>query len=46
MVATGDEFDVVHQHDLGEAVQVTPAIDADTIYLRGDKHLWAFRRPE
>ena len=44
VVGTGDEFEVIHQHDLGEGVQVTPAIDTDTIYLRGDKHLWAFRR--
>ena len=44
VIATGDDFEVAHQHDLGEAVHVTPAIDRDTLYLRGEKHLWAFRR--
>jgi outer membrane protein assembly factor BamB len=41
---TGDALKIVHQKELGERVLVTPALDADTIYLRGEKHLWAFRR--
>jgi len=44
VVPVGDEFELAHQYALGEGVQVTPAIDADTIYFRGEKHLWAFRR--
>ena len=43
---TGDALKIVHQKELGERVFVTPALDADTIYLRGEKHLWAFRNKE
>ena len=46
VVPAGDEFELAHQYALGEGVQVTPAIDADTIYFRGEKYLWAFRRAE
>ncbi len=42
VVKTGD-YELVHQHDLKEAVLVTPALDATTIYIRTRKHLWAFR---
>ncbi|MFT5109405.1 MAG: hypothetical protein ACI9UA_005052, partial [Pseudoalteromonas tetraodonis] len=34
------------QHDLGEAAHVTPALDQNTIYIRGENHLFAFRRPK
>ncbi|NIP98718.1 MAG: PQQ-like beta-propeller repeat protein, partial [Akkermansiaceae bacterium] len=40
----GPKFELIHRHELGEAATVTPAIDVDTIYIRGEKHLWAFRR--
>ena len=43
---TGDTLDLVHQAELGERVFVTPALDATTLYLRGEKHLWAFRNKE
>ena len=43
---TGDEFEVVHQHKLGESIRVSPAFDASTIYIRGGKHLWAFRKQD
>jgi len=43
---TGDVLKIVHQKELGERVFVTPALDADTIYIRGEKHLWAFRNKE
>ena len=39
----GDTFEMVHQHDLGEPVFVTPAVDASTIYIRTETNLWAFR---
>ncbi|MGI9244317.1 MAG: PQQ-binding-like beta-propeller repeat protein [Verrucomicrobiales bacterium] len=45
VVPVGDDFELAHQYPLGEAVQVTPAIDLRSIYIRGEKHLWAFRRP-
>ncbi len=46
VVPVGDEFELAHQYGLGEGVQVTPAIDLDTIYIRGEKHLWAFRHAQ
>lgn len=44
VVTLGDTFELAGQHDLGEPVLVTPALDADTIYLRGETHIHAFRR--
>jgi len=43
---TGDTFEIVHQHKLGESIQVSPAFDASTLYIRGAKHLWAFRKQD
>jgi len=43
VVKAGDAFQVVHQVDLGEAVFVTPALDASTIYIRTETNLLAFR---
>ena len=43
VVRSGGEFELVHHHELSEPASVTPAIDVDTLYVRGEKHLWAFR---
>jgi len=43
VVKAGDAFQMVHQHDLGEPVFVTPALDASTIYIRTETNLLAFR---
>ena len=43
VVKTGDEFTILHQADLGAAVQGTPAIDRDTLYVRTVDALRAFR---
>ena len=43
VVKTGDEMDIVNQYELGEPIMVTPALDSDTLYVRGEKNLWAFR---
>ncbi len=43
VIATGDKFDVRHQHALGEPVAATPAIDESTIYIRTQNRLVAFR---
>lgn len=40
----GPKFELIHRHELGEPATVTPAIDVNTIYIRGENHLWAFRR--
>jgi hypothetical protein len=31
-----------HNEPLGERTSATPAIVDDTLYIRTDKHLWAF----
>jgi len=43
VVQTGDQFQVAHQHDLGEAAFVTPAIDHNSLYIRTESHLWKFQ---
>lgn len=43
IVQTGDRFELLHQHDLGEPALVTPAIDPSTLYFRTESHLQAFR---
>jgi outer membrane protein assembly factor BamB len=40
---TGDNFEVVHQWNLGELAYVTPAFDSKTMYVRTERHLSAFR---
>lgn len=42
-VRTGDEFKVLHQADLKSPVPASPALDQDTIYIRTDKALMAYR---
>jgi outer membrane protein assembly factor BamB len=44
VVATGREFQEIHSYDLGEESETTPAIDQDSIYIRTEKHVIAFRR--
>jgi outer membrane protein assembly factor BamB len=44
VTTTGKDFKLVDQHDLGEFVHATPAIDRDTIYVRTETKLIAFRR--
>ncbi|MEK6237041.1 MAG: PQQ-binding-like beta-propeller repeat protein [Planctomycetales bacterium] len=43
VLKTGDEFELLRQHDLGERVAATPAVDATAVYLRAEKRLFAFR---
>ena len=43
VVEAGSEFELVHQHDLGEITETTPAIDTTTIYFRTEHHLVAYR---
>jgi outer membrane protein assembly factor BamB len=45
VVAAGEDApDVVHAAKLGEPVRATPAIAHDTLYVRTDKFLYAFRK--
>jgi outer membrane protein assembly factor BamB len=41
VVKAGDHLEVVARNELGEGLSATPAIVANTLYLRGDKNLWA-----
>ena len=42
VVQTGDEFKILGQFELGESIQVTPALGRETLYVRGKQNLWAF----
>ncbi len=43
VVKCGDEFTVTHQADLDAPIAATPAMDQDSLYLRADDALLAFR---
>lgn len=43
VVKCGDNFEVVRQVDLEDAVAATPAMDRDTLYIRAGEALFAFR---
>jgi hypothetical protein len=43
VVKCGDKFQVVHQVDLKSSVAATPAIDQNSLYVRTDDALLAFR---
>ena len=42
VIQTGDEFKALGQFELGESIQVTPALGKETFYVRGKENLWAF----
>ncbi|MEN8784671.1 MAG: PQQ-binding-like beta-propeller repeat protein [Akkermansiaceae bacterium] len=44
VVTTGRDFTEIHSYDLGEESETTPAIDRDSIYIRTERHLIAFRK--
>jgi outer membrane protein assembly factor BamB len=46
VVKAGAEFARAHQYDVCESVFVTPGIDGNSIYVRGEGNLWAFRASE
>ena len=41
----GDAFSLLAENDLAERIVATPAVVGDVIYVRTDKHLFAFRSP-
>ncbi|MHC4179174.1 MAG: outer membrane protein assembly factor BamB family protein [Planctomycetota bacterium] len=43
VVKTGDDFELVHQHDLQQRVSATPAVDGSTVYIRTKTQLFASR---
>ena len=44
VVKADRQFEITHQHDLNDPVFVTPAIDKNTLYVRTEKALLAFRK--
>jgi outer membrane protein assembly factor BamB len=45
VLAAGDELRVLARNPIGEPILATPAIAGDTLFVRSEKHLWAFRDP-
>ncbi len=41
--AGGTKPEILHQADFGERILATPALAGDTLYVRTEKQLWAFR---
>jgi outer membrane protein assembly factor BamB len=42
VVKAGDRLEVASRNEIGEGLSATPAVVENTLYLRTDKHLWAF----
>ena len=43
VIKPSDKLEIIARNEIEENLAATPAIVDDTIYLRGSKHLWAFR---
>ena len=43
VVRSGDKFEIVHQADLKGSISATPAMDHDSLYMRTDQAVLAFR---
>jgi outer membrane protein assembly factor BamB len=46
VVRTGPEFAVEHVNPLGEPIIASAAVAGDTLYIRGEKHLFAIAAPQ
>ena len=44
VIETADTLKVLARNSIGEPIMATPAIVGDSLYVRSDKHLWAFGR--
>ncbi len=42
LIKAGDRFEILSKTDLGEPIFATPAVANRTLYLRSERHLWAF----
>ena len=42
VIRASDTLEILSRNELGEALSATPAVVENTLYLRGEKHLWAF----
>jgi outer membrane protein assembly factor BamB len=45
IVRASDKLDVISRANLGERVQASPAIIDGNLYIRTQKHLWSFAKP-
>ena len=47
VIKAGDAFEVLARNELNERIVASPAVVENALYIRSDKHLWAFgqRRP-
>lgn len=43
VLQAGDSLQVLSRNDLGERILATPALGRNTLYVRTEQHLWAFR---
>ncbi|HEX9760137.1 MAG TPA: hypothetical protein VGA40_04420, partial [Candidatus Acidoferrales bacterium] len=43
VVKAGPQHEVVRTNSLGEPVYATPSLAGDTLFVRGEKHLFAIR---
>ena len=46
VLGTGDELEIVARNEFDEGIYATPAIVANTMYLRTAGHLWAIGHTE
>ncbi len=42
VIKAGNQLDILAQNDLNEKIFATPAVIGNTLYIRTDKHLYAF----
>jgi outer membrane protein assembly factor BamB len=45
VIKAGDAFEVLARNELNDRIMASPAIVENTLYIRSDKHLWAFAQP-
>jgi outer membrane protein assembly factor BamB len=44
VIRAGREFEILGRHSMGEPLMATPALAGDTMYVRGERHLFAIGR--
>jgi hypothetical protein len=45
LITAGPKHELVATNSVGEPVYASPAISGGKIFIRGDKHLFAIRKP-
>ena len=44
VIKPSNKLKIIARNEIGEKLAATPAIVDNTIYLRGQKHLWSFKK--